>query len=350
MLASVDGGTVMALFSDGREKGVSAGRYAVLDAHTGQVRSEGVRSEHLRNAFSQVDLFEGGYVGGDGSRYLTGHAFGSADETWRLGIPDGCEDANAGRAGARSVTAVVYLCAEAGDADSRVVAVGLDPVDGSEVWRYERDTGRSLQEIRDRELSTKVRTSEDGNAVALYWESPGAEGKEGRTAVLDQADGAVIAEGIEEELHRLDRGSDRVSRQPANGFTAEGYVVSSDRFEPPVEYTWNPFDGGDPLRAAPLNPQGNDELPSLRAGVALRDMLVTTEYLHWRGGDAPAGSAELTVHGAPWDGGEPWETEVGLRMHEYAPAVEWPESTPLLRVPGALAVVHGGATSVVGLV
>ena len=350
LLASVDGGTVMVLFADGREEGASAGRYAVLDAHTGRVRSEGVRPEPLRDASSQVDLFEDGYVRGDGSSYLTGHSFDSAEETWRLGSPEGCEDANTGRTGARSVVVVVHLCAETWDTDSRVVAVGLDPVDGSEVWRYERGTGRGIQEIKDRGLFTEVRTSGDGDAVALVWESPGDEGPEGRTAVLDQADGTVIAEGIEEALHRLDRGSDRVSRQPNNGFTAEGYLVSSDRSEPPVEYTWNPFDGGEPMRTAPLDQQGDSELPLLRAGAALRDMLVTTEPLYWRDGGAFAGPASLTVHGAPWGGGEPWETEVGFDMHEDAPVTEWPESTPLLRVPGALAVVHGGATSVVGLV
>lgn len=347
LFAAMDGGTVLVTFQDVHGGTGPVARFVALDARTGRVRAEDVRRIGAYGEVRRMDLFDDGYVSYEGESGLVGLDPGSFAQTWRFQSPEECAVPGLdGWAGATDVVALVYECAEPDGQGSELVLVGLDPADGSEVWRYETGTSRTREEAEDYGYGVEVRTGVDGAAVALRWRT--TEDDDHETVVLDQADGSVIADGVAEDLLWLERGSDTYGRQPNNPFGADGYVTSSQITESPVEFTWHPFDGGEPRRTAPV--EIGEDRPYLHPGAALADLLVTTEPVSLTEGPSGELEARVVVRGAPWDGGEPWELGVGFEVHEHAGSLSWPDSTPLLRVPGALVVVQQGMTSVVGLV
>ncbi|MBQ1083519.1 PQQ-binding-like beta-propeller repeat protein [Nocardiopsis sp. B62] len=347
LFTSADGATVMLSFLPGAGSLDGGALFVALDAHTGQVRAQDVLPVNIFGRVPRIDLFDDGYVAHAAGGALTGMDPESFARTWRFQAPEECRTEDfTSSAGGRDVVATLYECVEPEVEGSEIVILGLDPADGSEVWRHESSTSRTYEEVHGYHAEVALRTGTDGAVMALHWNSFENEAQE--SVVLDQADGTVIAEGIEEVLPRLDQGGDTEARQPNAAFDARGYLTATSLFEPTVEYTWHPFGGGEPRRTAPLVAR-EDEF-RFEQGVALTDMLVTSQLLVPEDRDSYVGPAHLTVHGAPWDGGEPWELEVEFEAVDSDLIRMWPESTPLLRVPGALAIVHGGTTSVVGLV
>lgn len=345
LFTSADGATVMLSFLPGIGSPRGA-LFVALDAHTGRVRAQDTLPVNVARRAPRVDLFDDGHVAHAASGAMTGLDPESLARTWRFQAPEECRvEGASSSAGGRDVVATFYECVEPGGEGSEVVVLGLDPADGSEVWRHELSTSRTYEEVHGDHDEVALRTGTDGEVMALYWKS--FENRAQGSVVLDQADGTVVAEGIEEVLPRLDRGRDIEGRQPNAAFDARGYLTATSLIEPVVEYTWHPFDGGEPQRTAPIEAR-EDEF-AFEQGVALTDMLVTSQLLVSEDRDSNIGPAHLTIHGAPWDGGEPWELEVEFEAVSDLIRI-WPESTPLLRVPGALAIVHGGTTSVVGLV
>ncbi len=347
LFTAVDGSTVMVTFQDVHAGSDHAARLVALDAHTGRVRAEDVRRSGAHNEVRRMDLFHDGYVTYDDEEgAVVGLDPESFAQMWRFQSPEACViPGTDSRAGAADVATVAYECAGPDGEGSELVLVGLDPAYGSQVWRYETTTNRSLTEIDDYGYGVEVRTGVDGVAVALAWRTLDDDRE---TAVLDQADGTVITDGLAGESLWHERGFRKDLLQPNSPFRADGYVTSSPTSESPVEFTWNPFDGGQPQRTAPV--EIGEGSSFLLPGAALTDLLVTTEPVSLT--EEPSGelTAHVAVHGVPWDGGEPWELGVEFEVSEHAVSLGWPDSTPLLRVPGALVIVQQGLTGVVGLV
>ena len=345
LFAAADGGTVMVSFRDGAGGPLTA-RFTALDAHTGEVRAQTVRETGMFGHVRRFDLFEAGYVTQTTERTITGYAPDSFTEAWRFEPPEGCPLGEmAERAGMLDVAVVAYECAVEQDGPAEISVVGLDPADGSEVWRYEHETGLTGSETRSADPLPRlsVRAGADGEAVAVSWRSQ--DNDEKVSVVLDQADGSVLADGLREPLTRLDDESDALELQPYSGFTAEGYLASTRSPEASAEYVWHPFGNGEPLATGSLE-KVDGEGP-FRPGVALTDMLVTTQWPLLEDGERADGPAHIMVRGAPWGGGDGWELAVEF---ELAGPPTGRKSAPLLPVPGALVLVQSGATSVTGLV
>jgi molecular chaperone IbpA len=169
----------------------------------------------------------------------------------------------------------------------------------------------------------------------------------------------VLAEGIEGGwLPYASRATD--FPQPWNGFTAQGYL-EDERGDGEVRYTWTPFSGGGPGADLRMEQLGNDDVPGHpNGGLALDDMLLSTQWLYapdWEELQAEVGGSwfdvggvrSVAVQGASWDGTQEWELVVAVPVLSED-GITWPNRAPLLPVPGAVLVVSGGATSVVGLV
>ncbi|MBC6461252.1 PQQ-binding-like beta-propeller repeat protein [Actinomadura sp. HBU206391] len=343
LFAAPDGSTVMVTFLPGGSTSGKKVRAVVLDAQTGEVRSEHSRTGGAGGRIWPVALSSRGLVA-EGERGFVGRDLDTMETTWRYSAPEGCAVPRLRSHGAlRDVFAVVTYCAEGLDEDGpdentpmelTVVAVGLDPRDGSEVWRYEHKATTAPSRV-------EARASTDGGALSVGW--TGAEG-ESDGVVLAQANGQVIGD------HR--GGFDPryvvtgASTGPAafNGFAAGGFLIPPDPGAERVDYRWRPFGAGGERKAS--LPRTERETPS-RAALPLERALLTTSTSYRIDEAVP-----ITVLVAPWD---TEGTAKPVRITVEPDPVRGdgdsrPDSVQLRAAPGAILVVAIETPTVTGLV
>jgi outer membrane protein assembly factor BamB len=371
--ASVGGDLVMVDFVSGADERPDHSLLTVLDAHTGQVRARSPwrPSGYPRLTDREIGLFDDGFVENDAGRSVIGHDPDTLRKKWEYLPPEDCRPRDGfSFTAALDVVVTAHDCAP-GPADdvsrSRegddprtypAEVVALDPADGSVVWSRTLTTSRTAVDIHEKYGAPRVEASADGAAVHVSWSTLGEE-RGPEALLLDQADGSVLAEGLGGEWLPYGGGTTDLP-QPWNGFTAQGYL-ETERNDGEVRYAWRPFSGEGSGAELILEQFGNDEAPGHpNGGLALGDMVLSTQWLYapdWEELQAEQGGSwfdvggvrSVAVQGASWDGEQKWELVVSAPvLHEDG--ITWPNTAPLLPVPGAVLVVSGGATSVVGLV
>ncbi|KOX22068.1 PQQ-binding-like beta-propeller repeat protein [Nocardiopsis sp. NRRL B-16309] len=355
--AAPDGGALVVSFSARDHMGGSALRLVALDAATGRVRAEyrspdvdfGDAFPTLPETFAMTtDTFfvEGGGSVDDG-RSFTAYDLDSGAETWRFDPPEGCVANRWNPYGVlRGEVVALVQCGlsaeEAGEPDRApldhdALLLGLDPADGSELWRYEEPVTAVPYWVRSR-------VSPDGGVYALEWETGDAEGTRGNLFV--RPGGGVAARGL---------GDLRDMRAWEGGgtLTADGFVTSgeneegagaAERFD---RYTSYSFEGEERVASV-------EHVASLRGGtLALADQLVVLRSLHPTG-DLPHDEEPLLVLLQSWDVAEDEESvrlefPLGRNRDRSGSVWEARGRTSLFAAPGAVVVARPGAMEVVGL-
>ena len=357
--ASADGELVMVDFVSGATERPGRSLLTVLDARTGQVRalSPWYPSESPRLVSRESGLFVGGLVENNIGRSVIGYDPGTLRKKWEYLPSENCRPRDGfSFTAALDVVVTAHDCAPGrdevvspsreGDGSPTYPAevVALDPADGSVVWSRALTTSRTAADIYDNYGEPRVEAGADGAVVHVSWSTSGEEMVQ-QALVLDQADGSVLAEGIEGGwLPYASRDTD--FPQPWNGFTAQGYL-EDERGDGEVRYTWNPFSGGDPGADLRMEQLGNDDVPGHpNGGLALDDMLLSTQWLYapdWeelqaeRGGSwfDVGGVRSVVVQGASWDGTQEWELVVAVPVLSED-GITWPNRAQGLIPPDVL--------------
>ncbi|GAB2511693.1 outer membrane protein assembly factor BamB family protein [Nocardiopsis aegyptia] len=355
--AAPDGGALVVSFSARDHTGGSALRLVALDAATGRVRAEyrspdvdfGDAFPTLPETFAvtaDTFLMEGGGAGGDG-RSFTAYDLDSGEEAWRFDPPDGCVPNRWNPYGVlRGEVVALVQCGlsaeEAGDPDRApldhdALLVGLDPADGSQLWRHEEPVTAVPYWVRSQ-------VSPDGGVYALEWETGDGEGTRGNLFV--RPGGEVAARDLADlrDMMAWEGGGTRTS----DGFVTSGEDEDAgegdERFD---RYTSHSFEGEERVAAV-------EHVPSLRGGtLALADQLVVLRSLHPIG-DLPHHEEPLLVLLQSWDVAADEESvrlefPLGRNGDRSGSVWEARGRSSLYAAPGAVVVARPGALEVVGL-
>lgn len=343
--ASPDGRTVAIAFWPGEKAANQADHLVVLDAATGELRAVhpdawGDIAYYAQDLLYGVTKWHGLFALGqdiavtwseDGFR-VTGWDLDTSKARWQHTLPESCVEApsvldyprNAMPVMLRDVVAVAAFCGQdlddklrrgqLGPVELQVTVLGLDPQTGSEVWRHQRTAKIDLRFVH-------LLPSVDAQAVAVTWRGENQPKDYGM--VLAQADGRVLTD----DRAGLDGWDLRTAP-----FTGEGSLTLPDS-EKSSDYRWEPFEAGE-VRTASVSVVGlAREVPHPTADLPLARAVVTTR-------PDPSG-AGVVVLLTPWDTGDTRRIPVNFA----SPG----DPVSLLLAPGAVVVVSGGDTMVVGL-
>ncbi|MFC4008847.1 PQQ-binding-like beta-propeller repeat protein [Nonomuraea purpurea] len=337
LFGAPDGGTVIVTFSVTND----STRVVTLDAYTGKVRSQRDRSAGGMGGFHGVALTSRGFAQQSGPSELVGFDLDEHRVRWLYELPDDCRFAGDSKfaryVALRDVIAVMLMCRpdenlhvpcpRDDEVDMKIRVVALDPADGRQVWRQEHLTSADPS-------SLDIRAAADGDALAVL--------TGGQDFLLSQADGKVIGDlDLDALPYHLEE--QRTAFDGYVGFGADG-LLTTDRKKPgPKSYRWEPFGAGEQKQVSLPKPpdlsQWTDTLP-------LRDVLLWTIPL-MRGKE----TASMTVVATRWDTGETvrFPDVVEFVYHRGEGRLPWPRGAPLLETPGAITVVQGDGSKVVGL-
>ncbi|MEO3868204.1 PQQ-binding-like beta-propeller repeat protein [Nonomuraea sp. B12E4] len=353
LVASPDGSTVMAVYAGGRR--------VVLDAHTGRVRSDQVWRDSEQDPArkwrrKQTALSSDGYVArslafsaGVGDRTseqeVRGYDLETSQTRWTYSAPDGCLMLKESYGALRDVFPVVLYCAEgieekAGDphwdrevTTVTIVVLGLNPQNGSHVWRHKRTVTTALSYVG-------AYASADGGVLAVTLNEGRGETTEG--VVLAQDDGRVIADRLE----GFDDGVASVwPRHYFNGLSAGGYLIPQeyprDANATAEGFRWVSFTGD--TKQASVSWPRSDFRP--RGALPLSRALVTASHSY----SDDDKQKLMTVLVTPWDTGKTVRIPVTLEFFKSSDTLPF-DVVPVLPAPGSVMLVSSGTPLIIGLV
>jgi outer membrane protein assembly factor BamB len=352
--AAPDGSALVVAFSAKDHAGGSELRLVALDAATGRVRSEHRSpdvdfrdaSPALPESFAvtaDTFLVEDEDSDGDG-RSFTAFGLDSGERAWRFAAPEGCVlNGWTPYAALRGEVVALAQCgltaADAEDPDRDpldhgLLLLGLDPADGSELWRHEEAVTALPYWVR-------AQASGDGGVFALEWQTGDGEGT--RENVFVRPGGGVAARD-HADLRAIPtwEGGDTLT---GDGFLTGDESRSGDqRYD---RYTLRPFEGEE--RSASVG-----HVRSFKAGaLALEDQLIVLRSLY-REDEPPYTNEPLLVLSQPWgaaEGEEPERLEIDLARdsENFGYLVHAHDHASLYPAPGAVVVARPDALEVVGL-
>ncbi|MEU6712221.1 PQQ-binding-like beta-propeller repeat protein [Nonomuraea sp. NPDC046802] len=341
LFGAPDGGTVIVTFSVRFSVRSGSARLVTLDAHTGELRSQRDRPAGGLGGVHHVALTSRGLAQQSGPSELTGWDLDEDRGRWLYEPPGDCRFAGnsqiARYVALREVIAVMLMCRQSENlriphpldnvVDMKVEVVGLDPADGRQVWSHERSASADP-------YSLDIRAAADGDALAVL--------TGGQDFLLSQADGKVIGDldldALPTYLEYEDTAFDGYV-----GFGADGFLTTDREKAGPKPYRWEPFGAGEPKQVSlPWPSYGSQRVDLL----PLRDVLLST--VRSRHGKE---KLALTVTATRWDTGETVRFPDVIEFVDERSDLfsQWPKGAPLLETPGAITVIHGGGSKVVGL-
>jgi hypothetical protein len=326
LFGAPDGGTVMVSF-----RSPFGERLVVLDAHTGEVRSEQRRPAGIEGNVRAIALTSRGFAMWTGPRELTGWDLDTGKATWTYSPPRGCVfSPDRSYAALQEVIAALLICGP--DMDRQAAApgwigeeraltatvVGLDPGTGAQVWRHERTAITSPSEV-------SAYASADGSALAVTAKDQDVVLLQKTGKVLGRLDFDAVVDGWGRNL------------PTSTGFTAEGRLTATEPQGQTKAFRWEPMFKAAGQKEASVAWLGADEPME---ALPLQNLLLATTV-------SEAGT--LIVLAVPWGTGETELLEIPVELAPGEPT-GWPGTVPLLPTPGAVAVVMGGAWTVTGLI